>query len=181
MGPIYQPEDIDEDAYGPPKDEAPLPPKPKWTPAPGPEREAFITWSLAMLDRMYEEHDLEHCIRELQADYEGHRVLREIINQPLFDAARKLMPHLTSTAFARYRYGAADKKASKPKKVGRKGAAKVAAARIDNARLTIIWRKHFDGQDRRDVAPSRLDILQRRHGLTDSERDTLENYLSKLK
>lgn len=181
MRAIYRPGDVDEDAYGPPALEAPLPPKPTWTPAPGPEQEAFIVWSLAMLDRQYEERDLEAQIRELQAHDDGHRLLREMVDQPLFEAAQRTMPYLTRQAFNKYRYGPEDRKPRLPKKAGRKGNAKIDAARIDNARLTLIWREHFNGQDRRPCAPGRLDILKRRHGLSDDERDTVESYLFKLK
>ncbi len=178
--PIYLPGDVDEAAYGPPAWEETLPPKPEWTPAPGREQEAFMAWCLTMLDREFEERDLEAAIREMQADDQGYWLLREMADQVPFEQARKLMPHLTWEGFERYRYGTEDRKPRKAKR-GAKGNAKVAAARMDNARLTIIWRKYFDGQDRRQCKPSRLDILQRRHELNEGERETIENYLFKLK
>ena len=60
---------------------------------------------------------------------------------------------------------------------GIKGNAKVAAAVIDNARLTALFKRHFGGNYRRPSKPSRIEILCERHGLADWERDMVERKL----
>lgn len=140
-----------------------------------------MDWCLTMLDRIADNEDLEPALQTLMKDDAAERLLCEMVDQPDFDRARKLMPYLSRKDFERFRYGPKATRARNPKKSGRKANKKVRAAVIDNERLTMLWVAHFEGQMNRPCKPSRLDILERRHSLDTSERDTVENYISKLR
>ena len=139
-----------------------------------------MDWCLAMLAEVASTVELEAAIRELQADTEAEEMLRDLVEEPLFAEARTLMPLLTREAFRLYRHGPTTAATGDPNVGGRPGDPKIAAARIDNARLTLLFKRHF-GQHRRPCRPSRLEILQARHSLTAAQSKTLEGYLSKAK
>lgn len=172
---IYRPGEVDDDAYGPPPEEAPLP---KWRPGPGAEQEHFVQWCLAKLEDVSDTEELEAAMRELQTDVEAEEAARDLVEQPIFEKARELMPLLTRDVFRLYRHGPPAAPSIEPDKGGRPGDVKIAAARIDNARLTVLFKRHFGGKSRRPCRPSRLEILKARHDLTEEQVDTLENYLS---
>lgn len=178
---IYKPGEVDEDAYGPSAEEPP--PLPDWNTKPE-DQGAFVQWSLAMLDREAEELNFESAARDASANDDAVMMLREMMDMRpsgAFDQARKLMPHLTWEAFRLYRYGAPKEKMRKLSKRGRKPNPNVAAAVIDNARLTAIFRRHFNGAYRRPGPPSRMDILRMRHKLSDEDCITVEGYITKFK
>lgn len=175
---IYKPGEVDDDAYGPAPRARPLP---KWSPEPGEEQEAFKQWCLAMLAEVSSEEELEEAMRELQADNEAEDMLRDLVEEPLFKQARELMPLLTREAFRRYRHGPEQQTPAKPNKRGAKADVKIAEARLDNARLTVLFKRHFEGNYRRPSAPSRMEILSARHELSTGQKITLENYLTKWK
>ncbi len=174
---IYRPGEVDDAAYGPAEPPLAELPRPRWEPETNEEREAFIVWCFAMLDRIAEDKDLEAALRKIMEDEDAVLMLRQVADQPAFEAARKLMPLLLFEDFERFRYGRHD---HRRKLAGRKANEKIKAARVDNGRLTVLWRKHFE-EEARKVQPTRLQILQRRHGLDDGETETLENYITKLK
>lgn len=176
---IYRPSEVDDAAYGPA--EPPALPLPKWKPGPGREREEFTAWCLDMLDRIAaDDESLERAFREAAADEEAVLPFRRMVDAPLFEEARKLMPLLKLKDFERFRYGDQKDNTRKRKKSGPKPNPKVKAAIVDNSRLTAVWLKHF-GVARRDDFPRRIDILSARYDMTEDERDTLDNYLSKNK
>lgn len=166
-----------EEADGPAPPELPLP---KWRPEPGEEQEQFMDWCLARLAEVASDDELEAAARELQADTDAEEMLRDLMEEPLFKQARSLLPLLTRDLFRLYRHGPPTVATVAPNVGGRPGDPKVAAARIDNARLTILFKQHF-GQHRRPCRPSRLQILETRHSLTAEQAKTLEAYLSKAK
>lgn len=168
------PGEQDEDAYGPAPAGPPLPP---WDPQTDDERAAFIEWCITMLGREAEEQDLEAAMRELQADDDATEMLRDLTEEPIFELAKAQMPFLTREAFRLYRYGPKQRRNEKLKKRGLKPNLKVVAAVIDNARLTALFKAHFNGQYRRPSAPGRIKILRARHKLKDHECKTLEGYL----
>lgn len=170
----YRPSEVDEDAYGPAPDEPPLPP---WNPQTDGERDTFLRWCLAMLDRREAEPVLERAMRELQADGQAVELLRDLVEQPMFEQACEQLPFLTRDAFRLYRHGPQEAMVKQPTKRGIKGNVNVAAAVIDNARLTTLFRQHFGGNYRRPSKPSRIDILRARHGLAEWECRVVERYL----
>lgn len=174
---IYRPGEVDDDAFGPPLPELPLP---KWRPTPGAEQEQFTHWCLAKLAEVASEEELEAACRVLQADAEAEDMLRDLVEEPLYQQALALMPLLTRDVFRLYRHGPPSPANVQPDAGGRPADPKIAAARIDNARLTILFKLHF-GQHRRPCRPSRLDILRARHELSEAQCKTLEGYLSKAK
>lgn len=176
-GRIYRSGEVDDDAYGPAPTERPLP---QWRPEPGDEQAQFLDWCLAMLNEVADSEELEATVRELQADTDPESMLRDLVEEPLFERARGLMPLLPREAFRLYRHGPPVVAKGGPDRGGRPGDPKVAAARIDNARLTVLFKRHF-GQHRRPCRPSRAEILKARHSLTDAQLQTLEGYLSKAK
>jgi hypothetical protein len=106
--------------------------------------------------------------------------LRDLLDKPTFEALRADLPFISWEEFKQQRYGGdaePPKRASKP---GTKADPAVAAAVIENAKLTRLFKRHF-GKTRRPSRPSRADILQVRHGLSESQVITLEGYLFKAK
>jgi hypothetical protein len=144
-GSIYRPGEVDDDAYGPAPTERPLP---KWRPEPGEGQKQFMDWCLAMLNEVADNEQLEATIRELRADTDAESMLRDMVEEPLFETARGLMPLLTRDVFRLYRHGPPVVPTMETDFGGRPGDPKVAAARIDNARLTVLFKRHF-GRHRR--------------------------------
>jgi hypothetical protein len=164
----------DLDAYGPSDQSRPVLPLPSWDPTTDRERRAFVRWCCAMLEREAREQDMEPAIRELQSNEEGWRLLRDLVDRPVFDRLLLELPHLSWDDFKLNRYGIDDDAKKNPRAPGIKPNLKVAAALIDNARLTVLFKHHFDGKYRRPSAPGRIAILQKRHDLADHECDMIQ-------
>lgn len=140
------------------------------------EQQAFLRWAVDALDE-FDPHDLSDWMERANSDHNVRRVL-EYGDRPLFERLRADLPHLTWEAFCAARYGPRPKKPLG--KRGPKGSAKVAAAKADNARLTILFLRCY-GETTRPGHPSRMAILEARHGLNAKDYATVENYITKAR
>lgn len=174
-GRIYKPGKIDDDAYGPAPVEAPLP---KWNPESEAERRHFIWWCCEMLER--DRLDSGEAIGVSDADSPEVYWLRDLLDKPTFEALRIDLPFMTWEEFKRQRYGDDADPSDHPIKPGTKADPEIAAAIIENTKLTTLFKRHF-GKVRRASRPSRSEILQIRHGLSEGQVITLEGYLFKAK
>lgn len=140
------------------------------------EQEALLRWAVDALDD-FDPRDLGERLAAMNSPHNVRRT-RELFDRPLFERLRADLPHLTWEAFCAARYG--PKVSPPPGKRGRKGSGKVAAAKADNERLTILFERHY-GRTKREAHPSRMAILETRHQLTTDEYLTVENYITKVR
>ena len=148
---------------------------PDWKSGDPAQQAAFLAWAVRKLEDGPAPPFLEERMREAQSDY-SVRLLLEMWSEPFFKDAQRLMPLLTLSDFFRFRFGR--RPARLPSKRGRKGNWKVAAAVYDNARLTEIFRTHYNGKTDRFSEPSRLSILSKRYDLNAEEQGMVQRAIA---
>ena len=151
---------------------------PSWNPENEAERRHFILRCCEML----EQDRLESGEADQSSDPDSPEVywLRDLLDKPTFEALQADLPYMTWEEFKRQRYGEYAEPNDPSSKPGTKADPAVAAAIIENAKLTRLFKRHF-GKVRRASRPSRSEILQARHGLSEGQVITLEGYLFKAK